>query len=233
MSLSNFLKKQGYDLIDGPVRNHQPLQLWLKRAFNETQLYYKHINYAFKSEVALREIENPAMQVDAAQKDEFSFNIGMTFLGQLIEAIGLGEFLLEAQLKSGKRVSIGYDHSFSREYALGNLENYFHTADFLHPNPSLLKNANHNNLLIISGVLFAQRIVVDIETDFAVETDLIAELNESAKGDLSFTKKANDHIEMISEGKRTFPIAVKANKIDFDHNTFDRLKLISDNRNFF
>jgi hypothetical protein len=40
MKLSKFLSEQGYDLIEGPIRNHKPLQLWLKQTFNEAELYY-------------------------------------------------------------------------------------------------------------------------------------------------------------------------------------------------
>ena len=31
MKLTKFLSEQGYDLIEGPIRNHKPLQLWLKQ----------------------------------------------------------------------------------------------------------------------------------------------------------------------------------------------------------
>ena len=39
MKLTNFLSNQGYDLIEGPIRNHQPLQLWLKDSFGEADLW--------------------------------------------------------------------------------------------------------------------------------------------------------------------------------------------------
>lgn len=233
MSLSKFLKDQGYDLIQGPVRNHQPLQLWLKRIFNEAELYYKHVQHAFQSEVVLEAVKNPALQVDSTQKDAFSFHIGITLLDQLLESIGLGEFGLTGKIQSGKKVSIGYDQSFTREYPLGNLESYFHTADFLHPNPSLLRNANRNDILLISGVLFAQHIAVEVETDFSLKAEFVAELNQMAKGALEFSKEGEDKLQMHSQGNLVFPVAVKAHKLDFDHHIFDRLKLITDNRNFF
>jgi hypothetical protein len=43
MNLTKTLRHQGYDLIDGPLRNHKLLQLWLKRPYNEIQLYYAHL----------------------------------------------------------------------------------------------------------------------------------------------------------------------------------------------
>ncbi|HET8809027.1 MAG TPA: hypothetical protein VFM65_02045 [Flavobacteriaceae bacterium] len=233
MALSRFLKDQGYDLINGPVRNHQPLQLWLKRIFNEAELYYADVQHAFKSEVALREIENPALTVDSSQKDDYTFNIGITILEQILESLGLGRFQLAAKIASGKRVSIAYDHSFAKEYPVGNLESYFHQADFLHPNPSLLKNANRNDILIISGTLFAKHLVAEIETNFDLDASLMADLNDLAKGNLEFSKTGNNVIKLVSGQEGFFPIAVKANKLDFDHSKFDKLKLITDNRNFF
>lgn len=233
MALSKFLRDQGYDLIDGPVRNHRPLQLWLKRIFNEAELYYADVQHAFASDVVLKEIENPALSVDASIKDEYAFNIGITILDRILESLGLGSFELGARINSGKRVSIAYDQSFTKEYPIGNLENYFYSADFLHPNPSLLKNANQDNILIITGIVFAKHLVAEIETDFDLDAELLISLNELGKGDLEFTKNGQSTIGLVSGENGLFPIAVKANKIDFDYGKFDKLKLITDNRNFF
>lgn len=233
MPLSEYLKNQGYDLIQGPIRNQRPLQLWLKRIFNEAELYYANVEYAFKSEVTLRELENPALTVNSSQKDEYAFNIGITLLEQILESIGLGRFQLTANIKSGKKVNIGYDHSFTQEYPVGNIESYFYEADFLHPNPSLLENANRNDILIISGTLFAKHLVAEIETDFEWGADLIVRLNKLAEGDLVFSKTGTSTIRLVSGSNNFFPIAVKVNKLDFDQAKFDKLKLVSDNRNFF
>lgn len=233
MALSKFLKDQGYDLIQGPIRNQRPLQLWLKRIFNEAELYYAQVEYAFKSEVTLREIENPALTVNSTQKDDYAFNIGITLLEQILESIGLGRFQLTTDIKSGKRVRIGYDDSFTQEYPAGNIESYFYAADFLHPNPSLLENANRNDILIISETLFAKHLVAEIETNFEWDTDLILRLNKLAEGNLSFSKIGKSTLQLVSEGNDFFPIAVKVNKLDFDQAKFDQLKLVSDNRNFF
>ena len=53
MKLTTRLRKQGYDLIQGPVRNQGPLQLWLKRPLDEAELYYTHIDHAFESPIKL------------------------------------------------------------------------------------------------------------------------------------------------------------------------------------
>src|SRR5690606_2802462 len=233
MSLSKFLKNQGYDLIEGPVRNHHPLQLWLKRIFNEAEMYYAEVNHAFKSPVRLKEIENPALSVNSTQKDDYEIYIGLTVLQQILASLGMGNIQLSSELKSGKRVSIGFDHSLVREYPTGNLERYFYEADFLHPNPNLLKNANRGNIIILSGVLFAKHIVAEIETDFDLDASLVANLYDLGEGKLEFSKQDDHTLEMVSAGESYFPVAVKANKLDFDRGKFDKLKLVSDNRNFF
>ncbi|MFM1793999.1 MAG: hypothetical protein RL642_384, partial [Bacteroidota bacterium] len=45
-SLQHHLRESGYDLIDGPIRNHKLLQLWLKAGANAPELYYEHIHHA-------------------------------------------------------------------------------------------------------------------------------------------------------------------------------------------
>ncbi|TDO77811.1 hypothetical protein EV143_10343 [Flavobacterium chryseum] len=233
MKLTKYLSAQGFDLIEGPVRSHKPLQLWIKKPFDEAQLYYGSIEHAFKSDVVLTEIENPALSVDATQKDDYGFNIGITLLEEILKTLGLGTFEISAKIKSGKTVTISYENSITKEYAIGNLEEYLFDADFLHPNPSLLKNANNNNILLITGTVFAKNLVVNIETDFTLDSSLITSLNAVAEGKLEFTMSSASKLKMISNVGIYFPIAVKANRIDFDRSRFQQLILVTDNTNIF
>lgn len=233
MKLTTFLSEQGYDLIEGPVRNHKPLQLWLKKPFDEAQLYYDNISHAFKSDVILTEIENAALNVDYTKKDDYGFNIGITLLGEILKTLGLGAFEITSQIKSGKMVTISYANSLTKEYAIGNLEEYFYGADFVHPNPSLLKNINHNYILLTTGTVFAQNLVVDIETDFTLNAAFVAGLNEIADGKLDFSTNGLNKLKMNSNVGIYFPIAVKASRIDFDRSRFKKLSQVTDTNNIF
>ncbi|QOG02391.1 hypothetical protein [Flavobacterium sp. MDT1-60] len=233
MKLTNFLSEQGYDLIEGPVRNHKPLQLWLKKPFDEAQLYYDNISHAFKSDIVLTEIENAALNVDYTKKDDYVFNIGITLLGEILKTLGLGTFGITSKIQSGKTVTISYGNSVTREYTIGNLEEYFYSADFLHPNPSLLRNINQNYLLLTTGTVFAQNLVVDIETDFTLNAAFVASLNETAEGKLDFSTSNLNKLKMTSNVGVSFPIAVKASRIDYDRSRFKKLIQVTDSNNIF
>jgi hypothetical protein len=233
MKLTKYLRDAGYDLIEGPVRNQKPLQLWLKQPFNEAELYYVDINHAFESSVQLMITEDPALSVDTTKNDEYAFNIGVSLLEEILKSIGLGAFELSTKIKSGKKVTISYDNSVTKIIALGDITNYLSNADFKHPNPVLLKNANRSNILVITGAIFAQNLVVEIETDFNLDANLIATLNQAADGKLDFSINSQQKLKMVSGGSSFFPIAVKASRIDFDKGEFKGLKLVTDNRNFF
>lgn len=137
MSLKKYLREQGYDLIDGPVRNHKPLQLWLKKIFDEVELYYSNIDHAFISDIPLIEVTNDALSVNATKKDDYGFNIGITLLEDILKSLGLGNFELSTKIKNGKKVTISYDNSITKEYPIGEIENYFSKADFRHSNPAI------------------------------------------------------------------------------------------------
>lgn len=233
MNLTKTLRNQGYDLIDGPIRNHKLLQLWLKRPFNDVQLYYAHIKHAFVSDVKLKEEENPALNVDSTTKDEYGFNIGISLLEEILSSLGLGSFELSAKIKSGKKVTISYDNSVTKEVPIGDIQDYLTSSDFKHPNKVLLKNANRDNILVISGTLLAKNLVVEIETDFSIDADLVASLNDIADGKLDFSMNSENKLKMVSSGNSYFPIAVKANRIDFDKGHFVNTNLVTDNRKFF
>lgn len=233
MSLKKYLRDQGYDLIEGPVRNHKPLQLWLKKIFDEIELYYSSIDHAFVSSIQLNEVANDALSINSTKKDDYGFNIGITLLEDILKSLGLGNFELSAKIKSGKKVTISYDNSLTKECPTGEIENYLSNADFRHNNPALLKNANRNNIIVISGIVFAKNLVVEIETDFNLSSELVASLNKVAEGKLDFSVNSQSKLKMVSSGTGYFPIAVKANRIDFDKGSFKKLILVTDNRNFF
>ena len=104
---------------------------------------------------------------------------------------------------------------------------------FKHPNKTLLRNANRDNILVISGVLLAKNLVVEIETDFSIDADLVASLNNIADGKLDFSMNNESKLKMVSSGNSYFPVAVKADRIDFDKGHFDNTNLVTDNRKFF
>lgn len=233
MKLTKFLRDAGYDLIEGPVRNHKPLQLWLKQGLNEAELYYTDVNHAFKSPVPLAIIENSALSVDTTKCEEYGFNIGVSLLEEIIKSLGLGSFELSAMIKSGKKVTISYNNSVTKIVPIGEITHYFSGADFRHPNPVLLRNANRNNIIIITGVVSAKNLVVEIEPDYNIDANLVVALNKAADGKLDFTMGSQQKLKMVSGGNSFFPVAVKANRVDFDKGVFKGLSLVTDNRNFF
>jgi hypothetical protein len=233
MNLTKTLKENGYDLIESPVRNQKLLQLWLKTPFNRAELYYSNISEAFNSKIELTPIENPALNVNSTTTDNYAFNIGLSVLEDILNSLGIGDINISSDIKSGKNVSISYDNTITKEVPIGLIQNYLFDSDFNHPNRLLLKNANRNNILVVSGVLMAKTINVDIQTNLDINPDIIVKLNKAANGKLNFDKSSNNNIKMTSNSENYFPIAVKADRLDFDKGHFNDSELITDNRSLF
>jgi hypothetical protein len=233
MSLQKHLKNQGYDLIDGPVRSHKPLQLWLKRPFDEAELYCEHLSYPFSGTEVLNEVQSEALDVNTSKKDEYSFNIGISVLEELLESLGMGDLEVSTKLKKGKKVTISYNNAITKEYPIAELEEYFSNADFNHTNRIFLRNANKNNIIILTGVMFAKNLEVIVETSFDLDAELVANFNEIAKAELRFIMESATTLKMIASTNGYFPIAIKGSRIDFDRGKFKKLKMITDNRDFF
>jgi len=233
MNLKKELRQAGYDLIDGPIRNHKPLQLWLKKPFNAIELYYEHVTHALTGKTDLNIVEDSALRVTYNQKQNYKFNIGITVLDDILTSLGLGNLGLNTSFSSGKQVTLSYNNSKTVLIPQGELSHYLSNADFNHPNKDFLRNANRDNIIIISGVLLAKDLKATIETTSDIDANLELELNSIADGKVSFTKTSNNELEMISEGNAPFPIAVKANRIDWDKGEFNKMTLITDNRYYF
>lgn len=233
MDLTKSLRDVGYDLIESPIRNHKMCQLWLKKDFDKIQMYFDQITHAFNSQIELNQFTNDALKVDSTKKNEFSFNLGITVLEEILKSIGLSNMDLSVNLKSGKSVKISYDNSISKEIATGNLDSFLFNSDFIHPNELLLKNLNRNDVIVITGILYAKNLIVEIETDFNISAELKAKLTTAGEGKLDFSSSTESKLKITTETGNFYPIAIKASRLNFDHGKYKKQKLVTDNRNLF
>lgn len=232
MKLTKELRKAGYDLITGPVRNHKNKQIWLKRGMDAVE-YYRNVDQVFASPVKLPETIDPALNINATYTNEFNFKIGLSMLEKILEAIGLDSIGLNGAIKSGKTVTISYDNCRTKVLAAGDLEEYFSKADLVFTSKTLLNDLNRDNLLIISGVVEAKNLIIDIETDVNIDADVKAKLTELLDGKIELNSASSNKIKMTAKKDDYFPIAVKAHQIDYDKGVFDKAELITDSRRFF
>ncbi len=233
MDLTSSLRRAGYDLINSPVRNHKLTQLWLKKDFDKIQLLYEKLEHALIHDTKLNVFVNDALSVNSEIKNEFHFNLGITILDDILKSIGLANLSLSAELKRGKKVTISYDNSISKEIEIGSLNNYLSEADFLHPNNLLLNYLNKDNVIIVTGVLYAKNLLVEIDTDFSITAELQAKLALVSDGKIDFDYSSDKKIKMTAQTGDYYPIAIKANRLKYDHGKYKDQKLVTDNRNFF
>jgi len=233
MSLKTILRKSGYDLIDGPIRNHKILQLWLKQPGNPPTIYYQHILHALTSSVILEEFQDEALRVNHRHKETYSFNIGITVLDNILTALGLGSLGIELIFNGGKEVAISYGESKTVTVGLGDIQSFLNTSDFTHPNKGLLRNANRSRIVLINSILMAKNLRSTITSNQTISADVIANLNNQAEGQATFTRTKDATLEMNVTGNAFIPIAVQAHRLDWDNGTFDRMSLITDDRNIF
>ena len=232
MNLTTHLRKQGYDLIQGPVRNHGLLQLWLKRPLDEPDLYYTHIDHAFESPIKLGKCRTKALNINHTIQNNYRFHIGLSVLNALRHALGMaGEFAPNVGLESGKQIGLSYDQVTSTEVAIGDVQNYLIVADFLHPNKRLLKNANHNNLLLITGILVAKSIHIEIESEKQIDAAAKTEFSKLFNGKFELEHTSEKKLVMSANDIGSFPIAAKVHRIDFDGGQFVNTTLLSDRGN--
>ncbi|MNL83470.1 hypothetical protein D3C87_2111270 [compost metagenome] len=75
--------------------------------------------------------------------------------------------------------------------------------------------------------------MVDIETDFTLNAGFVASLNDVADGKLDFSTSDLNKLKMNSNIGISFPIAVKASRIDYDRSRFKKLIQVTDTNNIF
>ncbi|MEY3312312.1 MAG: hypothetical protein RL348_1661 [Bacteroidota bacterium] len=233
MDLIKHLSKSGYDLIDGPIRNHQPLQLWLKQGANRPELYFEHINQVFKNPKELVVDEDPTLNVDATQQVEHDFTTGLTVLKELMQGIGGTPFDISTGIQTGRKISIKYKDAYAASVAIGQLTTYLGESRIEDLSESFIHHLNSNQVLLITGVVFAKQLVMDVSTDRDIDLTWVAKLQAAKDPKLSFSLENKRQLKMTTNGSKVFPIAIKANRLDYDRAKFKRMRLVTDNRNFF
>lgn len=233
MKLTHYLRDQSYDLIEGPVRNQKPLQLWLKRTLEPVDIYYHDLSKVFIGGKTPNLSEHTSLAINSTLQNDYNFNVGLTVLENALKSTGIGDFELGAVLKSGKQISMSYDTALTREATSGEIIDFFAASTIVNNNQSLLDNANRNNILVIGGVVFAKNLVIQVETDFKLDADLVGSLKEIGGGKLNVEIANEKQLTMIASPQAEMPIAVKAYQLFFKRGVFDDLKLITDDKKLF
>lgn len=227
MNLTKLLRKNGFDLIDGPNRDHKLLQVWRVKTTDSLHLYAKHIDKVFESSIHLNANPEPSLvlPIDSSKVDTYNFNIGVNVLNGLLKTLKLGELNLNSSITKERRLSISFDQTDSLTIPAGEIDSYLHNADVREEH--VLKELNRNNLVVISGLIRARKIIVEIESTTESSNKLSAEVNAAIEGKLQFNPTAEKKIKMEYEGNH-FPIAVMAHRIDYDKGVFANTVLVTD-----
>ncbi|MCG8475679.1 MAG: hypothetical protein MI784_09410 [Cytophagales bacterium] len=232
-NLTHELRAQGYDLISGPVRDQKLLQLWIKKFLSDAQLAYTNLQNVFQGSAKLQAVEAPALNVNSNLKDQYSFNLGISMLQEILHAIGLDSFDLSSVIQSGRSLSISYQDAFTQQIPIGQLQDFLSSADFRYPNQVLLREANRNDLLAVSGIMQAKKLLVSIQTNEQLSDSQAAEASKKGQGKLKCNLSGNHQLDMSYSGNAPFPIAVMANRLCFDKGHFRKTELLTDREHLF
>ncbi len=233
MSLKETLQEQNYDLIQGPIRNQDLLQVWIKKDFDQITIYRKSISKVFDQPFVADPLVNEALSMVSAESETFDFSSGINFVKNALHQFDIMDVDIDGHIKNGKSVTVSYENSYTKEFTSGAIAEYLSHVTFNSENRSLQKQLNRDNLIIIAGVVFAKNLNVKIEATTDDDVGLEAKLNQFGSAKVKIAKIAEHEIAMMVDSDEDFPIAVKAYRIKFRNDRFSGLKLVSDNRNFF
>ena len=231
--LAKILENQGYDLMIGSVRGQGVLQIWRKRFNNSIESWYDNIGDAFIGDIKSLPISTAdAVNVNANSKQELQFYIGLTALDQILEKGNLGKLELGTKVSKGSSLTITYSGAFTEEVETSKAA-IFLSGDFKHPNSILFNDLVKDNLILITGVLYAKNLSAVLEDSHITEIGLEANVKTLTDGKVKLEQKGESKIELTAELGQKFPIAVKYHRIVYKKGKFKDLRLMSDTKNWF
>lgn len=233
MNLKKELSRMGYDLITGPVRDQDVLQLWLKKDLNPPVPYKPNIGDLITSDVVLTPEEKPALDINYGHQSEFDFHLGINALSGLLSKLGIAKLDITGNANRGKRVLMSYGGCSTLTVYQGDLVDFIGSGSLKSNSRPTKIDLMKDNMLVISGVYLAADVKVVFETEGDWSANVEGKLSAQADGKASFKLHNQKKLEMTSEGNTPFPIAVMANRLIWDNNGFKKLRPVGDNRNLF
>ena len=231
MSLERKLREANYELIDNPIRNKRELQLWVNKLMDKPTLYCEHINDIFRNSMELTPLHSPGLSINSSDVKTHQFTTGISLVKNVLDKMNLGKGDIDSIIKTGRSVQISYDKSEVPEYPKYMLEKYIIESEFDRNNHLLKEDLNRDNILLISGMVYAKNFSAKIETNFDITTTIEADLKQilNSKVEVGVTDK---NILMIkAEDEERIPIAVQIFKLRFKRGEFKGMRLITDKLN--
>lgn len=234
MSLTKLLKSKGFDFIDSPMRSHILLQLWRKSVSNPATFYAHHYSDIFKDNgTVINPLKANALDVNATKTNKLQFNLGLSGLKNLLANLNLGNVGIDSKITGGKTISTSFNSAYSIVIPEVELDALFTDTDIKLNSTNLMKHLNSNDILIVSGILYAKELLIEIESDNEITAQTEADIALAVSGKIQVERTGAKSIKMTTTLPDEFPIAIQAHQLAFNKGEFNKAKLITDDKDLF
>lgn len=248
MNLEKELKKQGYDLIKGSVRNQKLLQIWNKNG-NDPITYYgcfrtegkdsimKSLYPSFNdlnisSTINDNTLDSNVLQMLCAERTKMNGAFGATFLSKILGKDYSNT--VDGLFSKQNDLTMSYKQVFSQVVPKGKIDVFFSQANLDHLPKVLTKDWNRKNMYIISSLILAKEIMIENNGSFDLDIEAhLSNASELSNGQFSIETNSNSSFSMSFQDDFALPVAVKAYRLDFNNNNYKKARMVTDNKNFF
>jgi hypothetical protein len=226
------LRNSGLDLIDGVVREHKPLSIWIKRN-TERVSYRGQLDEIFSSPVPIRMDEFKLPDIDFDSKACYNMNIGASAFSGFLATLGISD--LSTVVKGGKKMEVSFSETVLIKANQNDVQVFFESPqlDFHCKSNEIYEQANLDNLILVTGVAFAKKVDVSVSSDFSIDTNVKSDVKNLATVDVDAKFENEKTLKMIFSPDELIPVAVLAYRLRFNRGFFEKMNQVSDNRDFF
>jgi len=233
MNIEKILRKQSYDLIEGPIRDFSLLQLHVKDPAQAIQ-NTGHFLTDDPAEVKSLSTDPAKMtDIDYTKTHDVDINHTAKVLEKLLEKLNMGNLGAEFTQTFDRTVTMSYKNSTQRELNTIKLDQFLSDFDFDNSYRMLKREGEENDLIIITGVVESPEINWKLTSKSG--TDLKVDATIKKLVDIGINPKINTEktVEFTTNGVDPLVFGVKAHRIIFKNDKYDKLRPITDNRRLF
>jgi hypothetical protein len=126
-------------------------------------------------------------------------------------------------------MAVSFSDTSTETVAIADLDDYLHDADICQVNPALMKDLNFNNILVITGVLQAKKLITEVEFNHDITGEIFADVPKVDIGaSVNFEFIGKNKIRMTAQTPVSFPVAVRAHRLDYDKGVFKKSVPVTD-----
>src|SRR5256885_5879483 len=214
-----YLKQYGYSVVRLPRADITPLLLLAPEGKSLNRLGAVHSLFQ-AGVVQLPEVKEntPAADIKGSIKTTVSLGLGLSLLGNFLQAMGGKAFGLDVAYKKANQVTFEFSALLSDSIEVTDLDKFLNTAEVDHNSRHVAELLEGDEVYVVTTTLKTKQFTVDAQADGGVKVAVsIPSIKQIVGGDVSVTRDSSNDSKVGYVGSALLVFGFSAVRLEYQN----------------